>query len=474
MSTIRPFYIAGKPVHTGQTLEVINPYTNDKLATCAMAGPEHLEEAIGIAYRSSGEIANTPTHLRAKALNEIAANIENKLPFWAEIISAESGKPMKYALAEASRAAFTLRLAAEETHRLPAEYLMLDAFPGHEKTEAWVRYFPIGLVSGITPFNFPLNLLVHKIAPAIAAGCPIIIKPDLRTPLSALALAESIASTALHPAVCSVLPLMHTHAEPLIKDERIKLLSFTGSPTAGWAMKQNAGKKRVTLELGGNAGAIVCPSASLQEAVNKCLVGAFAYSGQVCIHTQRIYIHKSIYSKFEKAFLEAVSTLKRGNPVQAETDISVMIDEAAAQRVEAWVEEALSAGAIALCGGKREGTYYPPTVLTNCTRDMKVHHCEIFGPVVLLESYETIEEVVTHVNDSEFGLQAGIFTHWQPEIDYAFQHIQAGGIIINDTPTFRSDKMPYGGVKNSGFGREGVAYAIHDMMEPKVLVKKQG
>jgi glyceraldehyde-3-phosphate dehydrogenase (NADP+) len=337
--------------------------------------------------------------------------------------------------------------------------------------EGLVKYFPAGLIAGIAPFNFPMNLAVHKIAPAIAAGCPIILKPASSTPLSTLELARIINETELPKGALSVLPMDRTSGNQLVTDERFALLSFTGSPEVGWEMKKNAGKKKVVLELGGNAGVIVARTADLEQALKKCLVGGFAYSGQICIHAQRIFVHHSIFSTFIQRFTEMVKALKNGNPEDNATDVGVMIDEENAKRVEQWVNEAVAAGAKILCGGYRDRSYYHPTLLTGTNRSMKVCSEEIFGPVVAVEPFEHFSDAVSMINDTRFGLQAGVFTNDMSEVDIAFNDIQTGGVIVNDVPTFRVDHMPYGGVKDSGLGREGVKYAIHDMLEARILVR---
>ena len=347
------------------------------------------------------------------------------------------------------------------------EYMRLDWEPTGKGREGLVKYFPVGLVAGISPFNFPMNLAVHKIAPAIAAGCPIILKPASSTPLSTLELAMIIDKTALPKGAVSILPMNRTVGNLLVTDERFKLLTFTGSPVVGWKMKADAGKKKVVLELGGNAGVIVAKTADIEHAVKRCVVGAFAYAGQVCIHTQRIYVQKEIFKTFKESFVADARRLKEGQPQEMSTDISAMIDEENAVRVEEWVNQAKYEGAEMLCGGKRRGSFYEPTVLTNTHNNMNVSCREIFGPVVV-EQFESFAEAVDMVNDSIFGLQAGVFTNQVDEINYAFANLHVGGVIHNDVSLFRVDHMPYGGIEQSGMGREGVKYAIMDMMEAKI------
>ena len=466
-----PIYAAGEFVTTKQELAVKNPHDGNMIARTWLADQQLLEKCIVAAQAVQTELREMPAHKRFSILRTISDRISENRQHLATVLCRESGKPMRYAFGEIDRAAQTFLVAAEETKRLPKEYLSLDWTPAGEKKEGLVKYFPVGLVAGIAPFNFPMNLAVHKIAPAIAAGCPIILKPASSTPLSTLELARIIDQTDLPKGAVSILPMSRVAGNQLVTDERFSLLSFTGSPEVGWEMKNNAGKKKVVLELGGNAGVIVAPSADIDHAIKQCLVGGFAYSGQVCIHAQRIFVHKSIFEKFTTQFTKLVSGLKAGNPEDSATDIGVMIDEDNAKRVEAWVNEAVAAGAKVLCGGKREQNFYLPTVLTHTTATMKVCSEEIFGPVVTLESYDNFSEAVAMINDTRFGLQAGVFTNDAREIDFSFNNIQTGGIIINDVPTFRVDHMPYGGIKDSGMGREGVKYAIYDMLEARILVK---
>jgi glyceraldehyde-3-phosphate dehydrogenase (NADP+) len=374
-------------------------------------------------------------------------------------------------LAEVDRSIQTFTVAAEESKRLPAEYFSVDWTAAGAWKEGFVKYFPVGIVAGIAPFNFPLNLAVHKIAPAIAAGCPIILKPSSLTPLSTLMLAQIIDHTDLPKGAVSILPMNRETGNKLVTDERISLLSFTGSPEVGWKMKSHAGKKKVVLELGGNAGVIISHGADLEVAVAKCVAGGFSYSGQVCIHTQRIYVLKDLFESFTALFVEKVKLLKQGNPADPATDMAVMIDEANAIRVENWINEAVKDGARILTGGKRENSFMPPTVITATKEFMQVCSAEVFGPVVVIESVDSFAEAIEHINSGRFGLQAGVFTDSINEMNMAFNQLQVGGVIINDVPTFRVDHMPYGGIKDSGSGREGVKYAMMDMMEPRLLVK---
>jgi acyl-CoA reductase-like NAD-dependent aldehyde dehydrogenase len=464
-------YIGGEFVETSNSLTVVNPYTQKAFASTYLGGQEELEFAITKAERVKTELKNLPVYKRYEILMQIAAEIKARRTYLATVLCRESAKPMRYALGEIDRAAQTFIVAAEECKRLPKEYISIDWTPAGEGKEGLVKYFPIGLVAGIAPFNFPLNLAVHKLAPAIAAGCPIILKPASSTPLSTLELAKIIDNTALPKGAVSIIPMNRKAGNQLVTDERFKLLSFTGSPVVGWEMKKNAGKKKVILELGGNAAVIVTPSADLEKAVAKSIVAGFSYSGQICIHAQRFFVHESIFKNFTNAFITAAKKLKQGDPEHADTDVSNMIDEENAKRVESWINESIQEGALVLLGGKRTGNFVEPTILTNTNKEMDVCSKEIFGPVVTIEKYSTFAEAVELLNDSDFGLQAGVFTVSDLEINTAFNTIETGGVIINDVPTFRVDHMPYGGIKDSGLGREGVKYAIHDMLEARILVK---
>jgi acyl-CoA reductase-like NAD-dependent aldehyde dehydrogenase len=465
------FYLAGEFQSSENELEIINPYTGKAFASTWLAGKPEIDKAIIAGLEAEKAMKGLPAWKKFEILRQISLSLLQKKRHLAEILSLESGKPIRYALGEIDRSVQTFLIAAEESKRLPKEYISLDWTQAGDWKDGFVKFFPIGLVAGIAPFNFPMNLAVHKIAPAIAAGNPIVLKPARSTPLSMLELAKIIDKTDLPKGAISIMTTDREAGNMLVTDERIKMLSFTGSPEVGWQMKNKAGKKKVLLELGGNAGVIVSESADLEKAVSKTLVGSFAYSGQICIHVQRIFVHQTIFEKFTQMFVDKTKQLKIGNPLDSETDISVMIDEENAIRVEKWVNEAVDNGAKILCGGKRNGGLFEPTVITNTKPEMKVCSHELFGPVVTLESFSDFSHAVFEVNNSKYGLQAGVFTNEISEMNYSFENLDVGGIIINDVPTFRVDHMPYGGIKNSGFGREGVKYSIMEMMEPKLLVK---
>lgn len=463
--------IAGRPKTTDHQLDVWAPYHGTLVGSTYLAGEAELELAIAAAEHCKAAMAAMPSYAKAEALLQIAQRLEDRAHELATLLAMECCKPMRYANGELARAIQTFRIAAEECKRFPSEMLQLDWTAAGTGKEGLVKYFPIGVVSGISPFNFPLNLVAHKIAPAIAAGCPIVLKPASSTPLSAMELAHIISQTDLPAGAVSILPMGRELGNRLVTDERFKLLTFTGSPEVGWAMKAKAGKKRVVLELGGNAGVIISESVDMQAAMPRCVMGAFAYSGQQCIHAQRFFVHRSQFDLFCKEMKAAAEALVIGDPTDVRTDISAMIDVQNTQRVDQWVQEAVQAGATLLAGGTITEGVYMPTILTDVTNEMRVCSEEVFGPVITVQPFDGFEAAIAMLNDSRFGLQAGVFTDSVREMDMAFDKIECGGIIINDVPTFRVDHMPYGGVKDSGFGREGVKYAMLDMLEPRILVK---
>lgn len=466
-----PLLIHGNEVTTDRILEVRNPYDQSIVGTTYLAGPDELEQAIRSAGFARQILWKTPAWKRSEILTRISSEIKYRREELARLLSNESAKPLKYALGEIDRAAQSFKVASEETKRLPSEHLQIDWTPSGEGREGIVKYFPLGLVAGISPFNFPMNLAVHKIAPAIAAGCPIILKPASSTPLSSLELAKIIQGTDLPKGSVTILPMDRATGNQLVTDPRFALLTFTGSPAVGWKMKSQAGKKKVVLELGGNAGVIISEGTDLVKAMPRLVLGAFAYSGQVCIHAQRFFVHNSLIEEFKERMIEAANTLKWGPPADLETDISAMIDEKNTARMDLWVEEAKASGAKVLAGGYAREGVYAPTILSDVKKEMKVCAEEVFGPIITLEGFDRFEEAINRLNDTRFGLQAGVYTNKISEMDMAFERIECGGVIINDVPTFRVDHMPYGGIKESGLGREGIKYAIHDMMEPRILVK---
>ncbi len=463
------FFLAGEWC-TGTPYTIACPYDGAPVAVVHRAAPADLERAIQAATSAFETTRRTPLHRRSVALRAIAAGIESHAEEMARTIALEAGKPIKQARVEVARSITTFSTAADEATRSHDEALRLDAAPGGEGRQAIVRRFPIGPVAAISPFNFPLNLVAHKLAPAIAAGCPVVLKPASQTPVVALKLAEIIAASGWPPEALSVLPLASRDAAPLVEDERFGLLTFTGSPAVGWDMKRRAGRKRVTLELGGNAGVIVHSDADLAFAAARCVMGGFSYAGQSCISVQRIFVHAPVYEEFMDRFVPQVRALKLGHPLDEDSDLSALIGASEGDRVAAWLDEARAAGAECLVGGTVQGGVVAPTVVVRAAPELRVNCQEIFAPVVTVQTYETFEAALAAVNGSDFGLQAGVFTRDVGRIFQAYDALEVGGVIVNDVPTWRIDPMPYGGVKHSGFGREGLRYAIEEMTEPKLLV----
>jgi glyceraldehyde-3-phosphate dehydrogenase (NADP+) len=412
-----------------------------------------------------------PAHERAAILMSVSGALKTRQDEIARTLAGEAGKAIRDATAEVDRAAMTFHIAAEEARRLGGEVVPMDLAPHGAGRIGITRRFPIGPVAAISPFNFPLNLSAHKVAPAIAAGNPIVLKPATKTPLSALYLAELLAAAGLPEGAISVLPMPRTVGDRLVTDARFKLLTFTGSSPVGWDMKNRAGKKKVILELGGNAGVVIDDSADLQFAATRIATGGFALAGQSCISVQRVYVHERVFDDFSGRLLTLVEALKVGDPLDPATDVGPMIDEGEAARVDAWVQEAVARGARVLTGGTRlGGALYSPTVITDVPADAKVCAAEVFAPLVGLYPFARFDDALREVNRSAFGLQAGVFTSTLEHALRAFDELDVGGVIVNDVPTWRADQMPYGGIKDSGLGREGPRYTIEEMTEPKLLV----
>jgi len=462
--------VAGRWVETVTDNPVRNPFNNDVLAEVCLAGEVEVEEAIQGAQSAFAVSRKLPAHARSAALHKIAGELTARKEDFSHCLSSESGKPITDARREVGRAITTFTIAAEEAKRIPGEVVPLDITPGTDHHVGLSRRVPIGPILGITPFNFPLNLVAHKVAPALAVGNPIVLKPAPQTPLTSLLLGEVILQAGLPAGMVSILPCLNTVAERMVTDERFKMVSFTGSAAVGWMLKGKAGKKRVVLELGGNAGVIIEPDADLDHAADRCAVGGYVYSGQTCISVQRIYAHESVYQTFLDKLIQRVGTLKPGNPADDQTVIGPLIDEGAAKRVEGWVNEAVAGGAKLRVGGKRKGSVVEATVLTDVTPEMKVSCQEVFGPVVTVSPYVKFDDALAGINDSPYGLQAGVFTKDLKKAFQAFRDLDVGTVLINEIPTFRADHMPYGGVKDSGLGREGLRYAIDEMTEIKLLV----
>jgi acyl-CoA reductase-like NAD-dependent aldehyde dehydrogenase len=464
------FSIAGKWVSEGKPLEVVSPYDGMPAGVTYWATAEDLERAIQAAVSAFETTRRMQAYERQRVLRAISDAIASHRDEFTRLMALEAGKPVKTARAEVDRAIFTFAVAAEESVRIGGEWLPMDLQPATAGRSAIVRRFALGPIAAITPFNFPLNLVAHKIAPAIAAGCTMVLKPAPKTPLSALLLAEIVEKAGWPAAALNTLSLSNEDAARLVADDRLKLLTFTGSGAVGWALKQRAGKKKVALELGGNAGVIVHADADIDFAAERCALGGFSYAGQSCISVQRIFVQRNVEEKFKSSLLARVARLKLGDPLDESTDVGPMINEDAAKRAASWVEEAAKGGAKILAGGKRNGALMEPTVLSETKPAMRVNCEEVFAPVVVIEPYDDFAEALRRVNDSPYGLQAGLFTNDAKLIFRAYDTLEVGGLIVGDMSSFRIDHMPYGGVKESGLGREGLRYAIEEMTEPRLLV----
>lgn len=463
-------YLAGQWTRTDATLNVTNPYDGSAVGSVYLADAAAFDQAISAGERAREACARMPIHERTRILNAVAEGLEREAEQFAQMITWESGRAIRDTRGEVGRAIFTFRVAAEEARRIHTEFNDLDWLPGTENRYAIIRRVPIGVVGAITPFNFPLNLVAHKVAPAIAAGCPVVVKPSSQTPIIALMLTKLLDDAGLPEGALSVLPAPAAETSPLVEDPRVKLLTFTGSPDVGWALKERAGRKRVALELGGNAGCIVHSDADLDFAVKRVTYAAFAHAGQSCISVQRVFLHESIADAFTEALLDRVAALKVGDPSDPTVDLGGVIDNAAADRIEEWLKEARDGGARVLAGGGRKDRVFEPTVLAEVPRELRICAQEAFAPVVILDRYADFDTALRHLNDSRYGLQAGVFTYDMRLVEQAFRELEVGGVIVNDVPTFRTDQMPYGGAKDSGVGKEGPRFAIEEMTENKLLV----
>jgi acyl-CoA reductase-like NAD-dependent aldehyde dehydrogenase len=464
------FLLDGKWIEAGDPVEVRSPFDGAVVGRVFQGRREHANAAIAAAVKAFGTTRRLPAFERQRVLRRVAESMTQRKEEFAQTLAQEAGKPIKAARTEVERSIFTVTVAAEESTRIYGEFLPLDWQEYTVGRWGIVRRFPLGAVAGITPFNFPLNLVAHKVAPAIACGCTMVLKPAPQTPMTALLLAEAVQQAGWPDGALNVLPLSNEDAGLLVTDERLKLISFTGSAAVGWDIKRRAGKKKVALELGGNAAVIVHSDADLTFAAERCVAGGFAYAGQSCISVQRILVERSVSAKFTELLVAGVRNLKTGDPMLESTDVGPMIRESDAIRASDWVHEAVRGGARLLCGGQRNGSILEPTVLTGTRAEMKVSCQEIFAPVVSVESYDDFQDALRQVNNSPYGLQTGIFTRDTKLLFNAYEELEVGAVVAGDVPTFRIDQMPYGGVKDSGLGREGLRYAIEEMTEPKLLV----
>ena len=466
------FLLCGKEWTDGEAMEVRSPWDQGLVGRVTVATRNDARQAVTHAVASMRRTRALPRWKRKEILEDIAAALIEQKERFAQLIVAEAGKPVRTARIEVERAILTFKTAAEEAVRLGGESIPLDLTEGNEGRWGLVQRFPVGPVLAITPFNFPLMLVAHKLAPAIAAGCPVLLKPAPQTPFTALALGEVILKAGWPEEALAVLPLNNEDTAWLAeREDRLKLLSFTGSAKVGWALKAKSGKKRVALELGGNSAMIVHSDwKDLDTVAMRAAYGAFGYAGQSCISVQRVYVERSIFQTFIWKLVDRAQKMARGNPADEGTEIGPLIRPSDADRVEAWIKEAIAAGAKLVEGGGREGSVLEPTILSGTKPGMKVVDEEIFGPVVVVEPYDDFEDALAMVNHSRYGLQAGIYTRDAGRIMTAYRELEVGAVIVGDTPTWRMDTMPYGGIKDSGLGREGLRWAIEEMTEPRMLV----
>ena len=465
-----PYYLANVPESPNADLKVIDKFNGEVAYEVAMADASAIDRAITATTEAAGPMARMAPYERQAVLAHCVDRFQERAEELAQSLCIEAGKPIKDSRGEVSRLIDTFRIAAEESVRMTGEVMNLEISPRARGYRGMFKRVPIGPCSFISPFNFPLNLAAHKIAPALAVGCPFVLKPASRTPIGALIIGEVLAETDLPKGAFSILPCRRDGADLFTTDERLKLLSFTGSPGVGWKLKANAGKKKVVLELGGNAACIVDADADLDDAIDRIVSGAFYQSGQSCIGVQRIIAHRSIYEELKQRLVAATAKLIAGDPRDENTFIGPMISVGEAERLDGWIQSAASAGGKILCGGEREGAMLQATLLENVPADQAVCTEEAFGPVAVLSSFDSFDDALRMVNDSQFGLQAGIFTRDLYKMQQAWDVLEVGGVIIGDVPSWRVDNMPYGGVKDSGLGREGVRFAMEDMTEIRNLV----
>jgi acyl-CoA reductase-like NAD-dependent aldehyde dehydrogenase len=468
--TVRPYLVNGE-WRTGEgTFEVKSPFDDSVVAEVAVPTAADVEEAMATAAATFEESKKLPVWARSEALDHISKRLAETVDENAELIAREGGKPIKWAKVEATRAISTFRWASEVIRHGDDELMRLDTEQALGSRVGVLRRFPLGPVLGITPFNFPLNLVAHKVAPALGVGAPITVKPASATPIGSLRLAEFFDETDLPKGMYQVLPVSSKVADGMARDERFRKISFTGSSEIGWYLKGLDPKKRVTLELGGNAGVIVHSDADLDFAAQRIAFGGYYQAGQSCISVQRVYVASDVYDRFAELLTKQVQQLKVGDPLDPTVDVGPVIQRSEVDRIGDWVQEAVSQGAEILTGGTGEGPFFQPTLLSDVTPEMKVCREEVFGPVVTISPYETYEDALKLVNDSRFGLQAGVFTNDINRTFEAHRTIEVGGVIINDVSAFRADQMPYGGSKDSGFGREGLRFAMEEMTEPRIMV----
>ncbi|HEY5535938.1 MAG TPA: aldehyde dehydrogenase family protein [Ignavibacteria bacterium] len=468
------YFIKNEFKVSDKIVDVINPFTQEITRKVYKSSSEDINTSLNYLTGIFRKYKELPSYMKSELLENISAKILKKKEHFAETLTAETGKPIKFSRLEVDRAIFTFKTGAEEAKRIEGEIIPLDLLPGSEKKFGLIKRFPIGLIFAITPWNFPVNLVAHKIAPALASGNVVLLKPASASLCCGIEIVkvikESCDELGLDFCPVNVITNSGSEIEDYLNDERVKMVSFTGSPVVGWGIKKKLSMQKLSLELGGNAGVIVDESADLELAAGKIALGAFSHAGQSCISVQRVFVHKNIYDNFEKMILEKTRAMKTGNPFEDDTIVGPMINIKEAERAERWIKEATDGRAAIIAGGTRENAVIKPTILTGTNSNQNVNSKEVFAPLMTLRIFDEFEDAVREVDNSDFGLQAGVFTNNMKNAMYAFENIEVGGVVINDISTYRLDSMPYGGVKQSGFGKEGVKYAIEEMTERKLLV----
>lgn len=471
---IEKFFTGNEFVSSDIIVEIKNPYTNEIVKKVYKSGKEHIHTSLNYLTEVFKKYKDTPVYLKAELLEKISFKISVRKNELAKLITSETGKPLKFSAIEVDRAALTFKLGSEEAKRIEGEVINLDLLKGSENVTGIIKRFPIGVILAITPWNFPVNLVAHKLSPALASGNVVLLKPASASLTCGIEIVKIIKESCdeLNLDYCpvNVITSSGSELESFVSDDRIQMISFTGSSAVGWDLKRKVNRQKISLELGGNAGVIVDESADIKNAVSKIVIGGFGQAGQSCISVQRVFVHSKIYDEFEKVLTEETAKVKTGNPFDDETDVASMITETDAMKIEAWINEAVSGGAKLIAGGKRENAVLMPTILTDANKNMNVNSKEVFAPLITVTKFYDFKNAVEEVNDSVYGLQAGVFTKNIQNAFYAFYNLDVGGVIINNVSTYRMDSMPYGGVKDSGNSREGVKYAIEEMTERKVMV----
>lgn len=468
------FLIKNEFAASDEVTEVINPYTGKVVKRVYRSGKEDINTSLNYLTSIFPKYRKEPVYLKAGLLERISFKITERREELSQLITLETGKPVKFSRIETDRAALTFKLGSEEAKRIEGETINLDLQKGSENVFGLIKRFPLGVIFAITPWNFPLNLVAHKLSPALASGNVVLLKPASASLTCGIEIVKIIKECCeeLNMDYCpvNVITSPGKDVEEFVKDDRVKMVSFTGSSVVGWDLKRKVNRQKISLELGGNAGVIVDESADINNAVSKIIIGGFSQAGQSCISVQRVFVHKKIYTEFEKTLKEETRKVKTGDPFNDDTDVAAMISEEDAKKIQKWINDALEGGAKVIAGGEREKAVLMPTILTHTNRNMNVNSREVFAPLITLAEFDKFEKAVEYVNDSLYGLQAGVFTNNFKNVFYAYDNIETGGVVINNVSTYRMDSMPYGGVKDSGNGREGVKYAIEEMTERKILV----